>query len=311
MRPNSDFLLQALKYRKEAIIFLDGFEIVSAIPDNVFGYPNSDLVGKNILSFFRSVDVEEKLKILQSGTVGELRFESLFNARERPILVDLFANMCNKQIILQLRDISKEKSLNIALKATIETLKLLPSGKIEKVVDVLKNYFEDVKIEVVSKRDPGINFFSVPLNSSGTPLGSLCFKLPEWFILDDEILGLFDTIAYEIGESFTFKLLSRSTFATLDLVKESINHVSFLVDRIRNPLAVIYSLAELEDSLGKIGDRVKVQVERIVNYLIEVERDWKKLEELERELRNTLIEIGFTLDELSSPFNRKGDSNLS
>ncbi|MEM4508985.1 MAG: hypothetical protein QW122_05080, partial [Archaeoglobaceae archaeon] len=197
------------------------------------------------------------------------------------------------------------------LKATIETLKLLPSGKIEKVVDVLKNYFEDVKIEVVSKRDPGINFFSVPLNSSGTPLGSLCFKLPEWFILDDEILGLFDTIAYEIGESFTFKLLSRSTFATLDLVKESINHVSFLVDRIRNPLAVIYSLAELEDSLGKIGDRVKVQVERIVNYLIEVERDWKKLEELERELRNTLIEIGFTLDELSSPFNRKGDSNLS
>lgn len=76
-------------------------------------------------------------------------------------------------------------------------------------------------------------------------MGSLCLKLPEWFVLDDEILKLFETIAYEIGESFTYKLLSKSTFATLDLVRESIEHVAFLVDRIRNPLAVIYSIAEL------------------------------------------------------------------
>ncbi|MEM1671620.1 MAG: hypothetical protein QXY92_07005 [Archaeoglobaceae archaeon] len=51
MRPNSDFLLQALKYRKEAIIFLDDFEIVSAIPDNVFGYPIQILLVKTFCHF--------------------------------------------------------------------------------------------------------------------------------------------------------------------------------------------------------------------------------------------------------------------
>lgn len=157
-----DFLWQVFQYRKEAIIFLDGFTIVSAIPNNVFGHPNSELVGKNVISFFRSPEVEEKLKILQSKTLTELRFESVFNGKERPILVDLFANEWGEQTILQLRDVSKEKSLKIALNATIETLKILPAGKIEDVIDALKNYFEDVKIEASSK-DSGVNFFCSPL----------------------------------------------------------------------------------------------------------------------------------------------------
>lgn len=72
----------------------------------------------------------------------------------------------------------------------------------------------------------------------------------------------------------------------IEEIGENIKLVSFLVDRIRNPLAAARAFCELRDKLGdKAYDRVISNIDRVTQLIGDLDRVWGNLERLRKGLR--------------------------
>ena len=69
----------------------------------------------------------------------------------------------------------------------------------------------------------------------------------------------------------------------MDQLKHNIREFSLVVDRIKNPLAVIYGYCELADEIADaevLAVKIREEVERITRLVKQLERDWKTSEDL-------------------------------
>lgn len=74
----------------------------------------------------------------------------------------------------------------------------------------------------------------------------------------------------------------------IEKIEENIKLISFLVDRIRNPLAAARAYCELRDKLGsEIYGKVIENIDRITVLVDDLDRVWGNLEKLRRGLRKS------------------------
>uniref|UniRef100_A0A7C3RHS4 Transporter substrate-binding domain-containing protein n=1 Tax=Archaeoglobus fulgidus TaxID=2234 RepID=A0A7C3RHS4_ARCFL len=72
----------------------------------------------------------------------------------------------------------------------------------------------------------------------------------------------------------------------IEEIGENIRLVSYLVDRIRNPLAAARAFCELNDKLGdKVFERIISNIDRVTELIAELDRVWENLERLRKGLK--------------------------
>ncbi|WP_456370387.1 PAS domain S-box protein [Geoglobus sp.] len=90
---------------------------------------------------------------------------------------------------------------------------------------------------------------------------------------------LVGTLAYVYHRSELEEIRAR----TMEQLRHNIREFSHIVDRIKNPLAVIYGYCELADEFTDaelLAVKIKEEVERITRLIKQLERDWQTSEDL-------------------------------
>ncbi len=103
----------------------------------------------------------------------------------------------------------------------------------------------------------------------------------------DELSGqekrILETLAGDLAYAIHDFELEKERNVVLEQLKENINNMMVLVDRIKNPLTVIKGLTELK--CKEIEGEVEKEIQSILDTVAEIEKGWIESEKLERKLR--------------------------
>jgi signal transduction histidine kinase len=96
----------------------------------------------------------------------------------------------------------------------------------------------------------------------------------------EEERTLLETLAKDIA--FAIKTIEdeQKKLELLNRLMDNLKTFAFIVDRIRNPLAVISGLAEMLVENEETRRKILQQVDRIVEIIQKIEMAWKKTENL-------------------------------
>jgi signal transduction histidine kinase len=140
------------------------------------------------------------------------------------------------------------------------------------------NYHDSVREkidEIVRTKEPTPPFEIPLIGSSGKTVWIEVVAHP--VIENGEVLAIHG-VAREITERREL----------IEKIEENIKLISFLVDRIRNPLAAARAYCELRDKLGnEIYGKVIENIDRITVLVDDLDRVWGNLEKLRRGLRKS------------------------
>ena len=74
----------------------------------------------------------------------------------------------------------------------------------------------------------------------------------------------------------------------IEEIGENIMLVSYLVDRIRNPLAAARAFCEIKDEMGEeVFDKVIKNIDKATSLISELDKVWNNLEKLRRGLKKS------------------------
>ncbi len=93
---------------------------------------------------------------------------------------------------------------------------------------------------------------------------------------------ILETLAGDIAYAIHDFELERQRNMILRQLRDNINHMMILVDRIKNPLTVIKGLAELK--CEEVQDEVNREISNILKIVREIEKSWLESEKLEKKL---------------------------
>lgn len=117
----------------------------------------------------------------------------------------------------------------------------------------------------------------LPMRVDGRILGYMAVKLMNE--LNDEELKLLQAIADDIAFTVEALRLEKAHKIAYREIEKNMEDLAFMIDGIRNPLAVIMGVAEVELK-GQIRERIIKEVERINRTTIKIDEIWKRSEEL-------------------------------
>lgn len=146
----------------------------------------------------------------------------------------------------------------------------------------IKSAIEENKI--VTEHDKRCKFYeehkdkevlAIPLSLNGTNV-AMCFVSKKIGNSEKELL---ETLSEDIVFVFEKLKAESERKVAIDRLQKNIAEIAFLIDGIRNPLAVIYSLTELFGN-EELKKRVEIQVERIDAVLKKLDLAWIKSEEI-------------------------------
>jgi len=168
------------------------------------------------------------------------------------------------------QEITELLRLNKLLREIIEVNKAMARARdrdelIKKVEEILSEY--SAKIADL----PQESCFSI--SHDGRNYGYLCVKYS-----GEEERVLLETLAKDIA--FALKAIEdeKERERLLSRLIENVKTFAFLVDRIRNPLAVISGLAETLIEKEEVRGKILQQVERIVEIVEKLDVSWKETE---------------------------------
>ncbi len=100
-------------------------------------------------------------------------------------------------------------------------------------------------------------------------------RYPDW-----EEIRLLETLASDIAFALEYIELEEEKKKIYDQINKNIEQLARVVDRIRNPVAIIAGLAETKIESREVVEEILEQVRRIDELCNEIERCWIKSEEL-------------------------------
>ncbi len=177
-----------------------------------------------------------------------------------------------KVCMVIVEEITKLQKLNKLLREIIEVNQAIARIRdkemlIKRVEEILSDY--SAKIADV----PQEGCFSI--SYEGNNYGYLCVRYS-----GEEEKVLLETLAKDIA--FAIKTIEdeKKRLDLLNRLTENLKTFAFIVDRIRNPLAVISGLAETLVENEETRRKILEQVSRIVEIIQKIEIAWKKTEDL-------------------------------
>ncbi len=103
---------------------------------------------------------------------------------------------------------------------------------------------------------------------------------------DAEEIELLETLASDLALALDYIDAEKQRNRVYSQINRNIQQLAEVVDRIRNPIAIIAGIAETKIDDGNVVREILEQVERIDKLVDDIERCWIKSEELAESLRN-------------------------
>lgn len=126
-----------------------------------------------------------------------------------------------------------------------------------------------------------LNAYIFPLTHRNRVLGILAIYSD--FRISEEEIRLLQTLADDVAFAIDAIRLERARQETLRRIEKNIEQFAILVDKIRNPLAVITGFADLFGNMEK--DKILEQVRKIEEIIEQLEAGWLESEDVRRLLR--------------------------
>ena len=123
----------------------------------------------------------------------------------------------------------------------------------------------------------------IPIKYGGV-VGHLIINTGQMMISDDE-MGILRTMTNNIGVYLEAKNLDMKREMFYNYMLEAMNDFAQLVDRIRNPLAVLMAIAEVEINDKELRNKIIDNVNKIQEITKKIDQLWNKSEELEKMLK--------------------------
>jgi len=155
---------------------------------------------------------------------------------------------------------------------------LMKGVRVTTIWDVISENYRDFvreKIEEIKSTKNPTEPFEVPLMINGNEIWLEVVAHP---VIEDGKLVAIHGIAREITER---RML-------IEEIGENIMLVSYLVDRIRNPLAAARAFCEIKDEMGEeVFDKVIKNIDKATSLISELDKVWNNLEKLRRGLKKS------------------------
>lgn len=231
-------------------------------------------IGKSHHDLFSKEVADKRLQNIRKA-IWENKPVVFQDEREGRIFINNYVpvELGGKRVCLVIaEEITRLQKLNKLLREIIEVNQAIARIRdkemlIKKVEEILSDY--SAKISDV----PQEGCFSI--SYSGNDYGYLCVMYS-----GEEERTLLETLAKDIA--FAIKTIEdeQKKLELLNRLMDNLKTFAFIVDRIRNPLAVISGLAETFVENEETRRKILQQVDRIVEIIQKIEMAWKKTENL-------------------------------
>lgn len=279
---------------RDIILVVRGDEIVFATPSvREFGYDVSEVINKKYYEFLS--EFTELQKSLKDGDSFEIK--ALAKKKNGRAWIEAKCKKVGEILVVIARDVSREVSIETLLRAIVDVLKSAPA-EIEEIEEILQKYFVNAEYSDETKELTLKNGeIIIPVRVGEELRGSLRIFIPDWFKISEEDFKLLEILGECVARNLIVLETRRIVLNSLVAIKAASESLALLVDRIRNPLAIINGLVEIKVG-GDVYERVSEQVEEILNILRLLEKEWKKIDELAEDL---LKRIDYNSTMLNSP----------
>jgi PAS domain S-box-containing protein len=167
----------------------------------------------------------------------------------------------------------------------IEILKIARGkGEVVRVESILEleNLFE-IEVELLKARMK--SYILIPLMMRGEEIGSLLMASKTR--ISDLNFGLIRETANQLAIALHEATLYELKRKAYEQIEQNIEQFAILADHIRNPLAVILALAELEVENKETVEKIIEQVERIDEVIKKLDEGWLESEEIREFLKTS------------------------
>ncbi|MEM2726720.1 MAG: PAS domain S-box protein [Archaeoglobaceae archaeon] len=242
-------------------------------------------IGKNYYEVFERDVAERRMQYLKR-TCEDKKPVVFHDEREGKYFVSYYLPIeleGKKRCLVIAQDITELVRLNKFLRQIIEvgeTLAKVSDRKvlIKKLEDILSEYSARISDK------PEDIYFSI--SYGGKHYGYLCVKLA-----GEEEKKVFQTLAEDLALAFKSIEDEKRKEELYERLSENIQTISYLVDGIRNPLAVMLAYVEMLIEDENLKERMVQQVDRIVSIMRKLDDSWIKSEELTGRIRLAKTDI--------------------
>ncbi len=286
------------------------FKYVNPKLAELWGYRQEELIGRTPLEFVHPDDrelVDRNIKLRIEGKVesvnytlkvvrgdGEVRicevYGSRTNFRGKPAIIGTLIDVTEK-IKMQ----EEVKRLNKLLKLVNEINQVTSRERdapflIREVVKKLGRFYEYVKINYEdlhhSEGVPHRDLFSltIPMVQDDEVRGKMTIHSSREF-LDDE-REILQTLASDLALAIEASKTEEEKWIAFEQIERNIEHFAILADQIRNPLAAISILTEMEVE-GETKKKIMDQIKRIEELLRMLDRGWLDSEAVREYLKRS------------------------
>ncbi len=214
----------------------------------------------------------------------------------------LIAHIRDKQTLLKrvcelLSSLKEYLAVTINLFEGGELRPVAAAGASQEFLNKLKNCkllkeFTRSEIVICDKKCPECEIkdeikqaFALPMISEGKIMGVITVHSTSETISDEEI-DLLQTFAKDLAFAIKSIELEKLKEKAYQQIEHNIEQFATLIDRIRNPLAAIQALAELNLD-EKTAKKIIEQIERINEVIKELDKGWMESEKIKNFLRKT------------------------
>ncbi len=286
------------------------FKYVNPKLAELWGYKQKDLVGKSPLEFVHPDDrnlVDRNIRLRIEGKVesvnytlkvvrgdGEVRICEVYGSRTifkgKPAIIGTLIDVTEK-IKMQ----EEVERLNKLLKLVNEINQITSRERdtlylVREVVKKLSMFYEYVEINYEGLHhsegvaNQNLASLALPMMQDDEVRGEMIIRSSRGF-LDDE-REILQTLASDLALAIEASKTEEEKWIAFEQIERNIEHFAILADQIRNPLAAISILTEMELE-GEVKDKIMNQIKRIEELLTMLDRGWLDSEAVREYLRRS------------------------
>ncbi len=286
------------------------FRYVNPKLAELWGYTQKELIGKSPLEFIHPEDrelVDRNIRLRIEGKVdsvnymlkvvrkdGDVRTCEVYGSRtifrEKPAIIGTLIDV-TERIKMQ----KEVERLNKLLKLINEINQVTSRERdalflIREVVEKLSRFYEYVEIEYEmlhhskGEIDQNLAIFTIPMVQDDESRGKITIYSSGEFL--DEEKEILQTLASDLTLAIEASKAEEEKWIAFEQIERNIEHFAILADQIRNPLAAISILTEMEVK-GETKDKILKQIKRIEELLTMLDRGWLDSEAIREYLRRS------------------------
>ncbi len=266
------FRVMAEKSLVGVYLIQDGkFQYVNPKMAELWGYEANELIGKSPLEFIHPDDretVEKNIKLRIKGEIESVNYKLRVVRKDGEIRVNE---------VYGSRTIFRGKPAIIG--TLIDKIRCYTAANkkwLSKLVEPLP------PSDMVEFKNCGLYTLVIPIRHDDTVIGRLLLQSEVEFLNNEKDLLL--TLAEDLAFAIKAAKTEEEKWIAFEQIERNIEHFAILVDEIRNPLAAISLIAELETH-DKVREKILEQVKRIDELVSRLDKGWLESEKVSRYLR--------------------------